>query len=134
MPATAAELLAAARSARARAYAPYSGYSVGAALLCESGDVVCGVNVENASYPVSMCAERSALFSAVAQGHRVFLAIAIAGPDGSAISPCGACRQALSEFGAELRIVRAGRAETTLAALLPDAFGPDALRRKEPAG
>lgn len=91
--------------------------------------MILGANVENASYPLSICAERTALFAAVAQGHRSFEAIAIVGPDGARISPCGACRQALREFGEEIRVIRADRADVTLADLLPDAFGPQTLDR-----
>lgn len=127
MPA-ASELLEAARKARANAYAPYSNFTVGAALLTKAGDVIGGANVENASYPVGMCAERTALFAAVAQGHRSFEAIAIVGPEGVALTPCGACRQALSEFG-DLRVVREGRDDVPLRDLLPDAFGPRHLAR-----
>jgi cytidine deaminase len=125
---TASELLAAARKARAQAYAPYSNFSVGAALVTKGGDVITGANVENASYPVGMCAERTALFAAVAQGHRSFDAIAIVGPEGVALTPCGACRQALSEFG-DLRVIREGSDDVTLRDLLPDAFGPRHLAR-----
>jgi cytidine deaminase len=123
------ELLTAARTARARAYAPYSNFAVGAALLTKSGAVVLGVNVENASYPVGICAERSALFAAVSQGHREFDAIAIVGPEGVALSPCGACRQALSEFGLDIRVVREGTREVRVRDLLPDSFGPANLER-----
>jgi len=125
---TASELLQAAREAREHAYAPYSNFTVGAALLAEGGQVVTGANVENASYPVGMCAERTALFAAVARGHRTFEAIAIVGPEGVALTPCGACRQALSEFG-DLRIIRQGCDDVTLRQLLPDAFGPRHLAR-----
>ncbi|HEY1727789.1 MAG TPA: cytidine deaminase [Candidatus Baltobacteraceae bacterium] len=127
MPA-ASELLAAARKAREHAYAPYSNFAVGAALATKAGDVVTGANVENASYPVGMCAERTALFSAVARGHRDFDAIAIVGPEGVALTPCGACRQALSEFG-DMRVVREGCDDVALRDLLPDAFGPRHLAR-----
>ena len=126
---TAAELLASARAARERAYAPYSSFPVGAALLTKSGEVIAGANVENASYPLSICAERAALFAAVAQGHRSFEAIAIVGPEDVPIAPCGACRQALREFGDGIRIIREGRSDTTLRELLPDAFGPENLER-----
>jgi cytidine deaminase len=123
------ELLERARAARARAYAPYSGFAVGAALATASGRIVEGCNVENASYGLSLCAERVALAAAVAAGDRAFVALAVAGPDGVATAPCGACRQVLAEFAPDLRIVYAlpgGVAETTLGALLPAAF---ALRR-----
>ena len=126
---TAPELLASARTARERAYAPYSRFPVGAALLTKNGEVILGANVENASYSLSMCAERAALFAAVAQGHRAFEAIAIVGPEDVPIAPCGACRQALCEFGDGLRIIREGRSDTTLHELLPDAFGPENLER-----
>jgi cytidine deaminase len=124
----ASELLAAAHKAREHAYAPYSKHAVGAALLTEGGDIVTGANVENASYPVGMCAERTALFAAVAQGHRTFEAIAIAGPE-KGLSPCGACRQALAEFGDGIRVIREGHDDVTLRELLPDAFGPQNLAR-----
>ncbi|GAC1567889.1 MAG: cytidine deaminase [Vulcanimicrobiaceae bacterium] len=119
------ELLDAARSARAHAYAPYSGYDVGAALLCANGTVASGCNVENASYGLSLCAERSALAVAIASGRRDFVALAICGPDDATTPPCGACRQVLAEFGGALRVLYAGTdglVETTVAALLPSAF------------
>jgi len=118
-------LLEAAQAARGRAYAPYSKFAVGAALLCSDGTVVSGSNVENASYGLTMCAERSALFSAVAAGHRHFSAIAVAGPPGVITAPCGACRQVLAEFGTDLRVLYTSNERpvaTTLAALLPAAF------------
>jgi cytidine deaminase len=127
---TEAELLAAAEAARATAYAPYSRFHVGAALLCEDGSVQAGCNVENASYGATICAERGAVTAAVARGQRRFAAIAIAGPPGVALTPCGMCRQVLSEFSPDgaLRVVtRAGDGTpraTTIGALLPQAFGP----------
>lgn len=124
-------LLAAAIAVRRAAYAPYSGFTVGAALLARDGRVFLGVNVENASYGLSMCAERGALSAAVANGARAFDAIAVAGPDGGATMPCGACRQALFEFAPNLRVIVAGTAgpqTSALGALLPDAFGPQRLR------
>ena len=124
-----AELLAAARDARGRAYAPYSKFSVGAALLTASGETITGANVENASFGLSMCAERIALFSAVVAGHRSFAVLALVGPDGVAITPCGACRQALAEFGSEIRIVREGLSDVTLRELLPEPFEGDAVGR-----
>lgn len=119
------DLLEAARAARAHAYAPYSGYTVGAALLCDDGSASAGCNVENASYGLSMCAERNALVAAVARGHRRFTTLAIVGPDSETTPPCGACRQVLAEFGAELRVIYTsanGIEETTVAALLPATF------------
>lgn len=92
-------LYAAARAIADKAYAPYSSFRVGAALLLEDGSVVTGVNVENRSYGLTNCAERSAVYAAVSAGKRAFVAIAIATPDSEyPVSPCGACRQVLSEF------------------------------------
>jgi cytidine deaminase len=119
-------LVSAARAARVNAYAPYSGYAVGAALQTVDGKVYTGANVENASYPVGLCAERVALFSAVADGRREFLAIAVVTEDGAA--PCGACRQALAEFNPDLEVIMAdGKGwicqVSSMKALLPYAFG-----------
>ena len=131
---SAGELVAAARAARERAYAPYSGFRVGAALLTEQGDVITAANVENASYGLAICAERAAVVAAVAAGSRSFQAIAVAGNGPDPVTPCGACRQVLREFprGAELEVLCAGESgeelrTTTLGALLPDSFGPEAL-------
>jgi cytidine deaminase len=131
---TDAALLAAADAARARAHAPYSRFHVGAALLCEDGTVIPGCNVENASYGATICAERTAVAGAVAQGRTRFIAIAVAGPENIALGPCGICRQVLSEFSPDgsLRVITRdahGNAQaTTIAALLPAAFGPGDLR------
>lgn len=119
------QLATAAAQARAAAYAPYSDYAVGAALLTTSGDVVIGCNVENASYGLTICAERTAIGAAVAGGHRAFTAIAISTIDGG--TPCGACRQVLAEFADELKIILAdshGKVlhTTSLAELLPNRF------------
>ncbi|MBQ8447751.1 MAG: cytidine deaminase [Clostridia bacterium] len=104
------ELINAAVAAMKKAYSPYSGFCVGAALLCESGAVYTGCNVENASYGASNCAERTAVFKAVSEGEREFAAIAIVGGKGGKITdfcpPCGICRQVLSEFaGAGFRVL-----------------------------
>jgi cytidine deaminase len=112
---------------RKKAYAPYSKYAVGAALLTQEGNIYRGVNVENAAYPTSMCAERAAVFSAVAGGERSITAIAVASANGGA--PCGACRQVLSEFGLDTLVLvvdEQGQVviEKTVAELLPDAFTP----------
>ena len=128
------ELVAAARAARERAYAPYSGFRVGAALRTDQGEVVAGANVENASYGLAICAERAAVAAAIALGHCRFEAIAVAGPGPDPVTPCGACRQVLREFprGVDLEVLCAGEVGerllvTTLGALLPDSFGPDSL-------
>lgn len=123
-------LIHAANAVRANAYAPYSHYRVGAALLGKSGKIYTGVNVENAAYPTTMCAERVALFKAVSEGEREFDTLALVTDNGG--SPCGACRQALAEFGLELRLLIADGSETLLyemplAALLPEAFTPKKL-------
>lgn len=124
------DLVRQAQAMRERAYAPYSGFTVGAALLVEDGTVFTGANVENASYGVGICAERTAAVTAVAAGHRTFRAIAIAGPEATVTAPCGACRQFLNEFNPRLDVTYttpAGIAQTTLDRLLPDAFGPKNL-------
>ncbi len=121
------QLLSAARAASRRAYAPYSELRVGAALEGEAGAVYAGCNVENSSFGLTMCAERTALGSAVAGGERAFRRLLIFTPDGGPLSPCGACRQALAEFCQRLPILSVGRggARRTfeLTDLLPEAFG-----------
>ena len=121
------KLIQVALRARKWAYAPYSNYPVGAALLTESGRVYDGVNVENAAYPVTICAERVAVFKAVSEGEHKFDTIAIVTDNGG--SPCGSCRQVLAEFGLETVILLADKngeliTETTLQELLPQAFTP----------
>jgi len=126
------QLIEMARQVRERAYAPYSHFPVGAALLGRSGRVYAGCNVENASHPLAMCAERTALTKAVSEGEREFEAIAVITATGA--TPCGACRQVLREFGGpegELRVIVAdieGKVRTfTIADLLPAGFTPDQL-------
>ena len=119
------ELIRAATQVRPRAYAPYSNYQVGAALLTKNGEIFTGVNVENAAYPDSICAERSAVFSAVSAGEREFDAVAIVSRNGGA--PCGSCRQVLSEFGLDIEVLLADEGEnlikqSTVNELLPGAF------------
>jgi cytidine deaminase len=119
------DLIKKANEVRLRAYAPYSNYQVGAALLTTSGNIFTGANVENAAYGVTMCAERSAVFSAVSAGERDFVAIAVATHNGG--SPCGSCRQVLSEFGLDIDVLQVddqGKLiqQNTLRNLLPGAF------------
>ncbi|MDD4224377.1 MAG: cytidine deaminase [Candidatus Cloacimonetes bacterium] len=118
-------LLEQAQAAAEQAYAPYSGYRVGAALLCGDGSVVTGCNVENASLSLTICAERNAVFSAVNQGKREFLALAIYVDSDEIFPPCGACRQVLAEFNPRLPILYANRLGSILSdleTLLPQAF------------
>jgi len=123
---TPTELIDVARKARKRAYAPYSHYKVGAALLGKSGTVYTGCNVENASYGHTVCAERTAVLKAVSEGETEFEAVAVVTKNGG--SPCGACRQVLSEFSPELIVYIADKngefRTTTLKELLPDSFTP----------
>jgi cytidine deaminase len=130
-----AALDAAALAVRERAHAPYSSYAVGAALLVRSGRVFTGCNVENASYGLAICAERSAVVQMVAAGERDPIAIAVATRGPILGSPCGMCRQTLAEFALDLpvRLIAADGAappkQTSLATLLPDAFRAAALER-----
>jgi len=127
------ELERAALAAQAQAHAPYSGYRVGAALSVPSGRIFAGCNVENASYGLSLCAERSAVASMVAGGERMPVAIVVVTPGQTPGTPCGMCRQTLAEFALDLPIrLLASDApgvsrEVTLSALLPDAFRAEAL-------
>ncbi len=119
-------LVAAARDVRARAWAPYSRFHVGAALEAADGTIFTGCNVENASYGLTICAERVALFRAIADGHRRFTRLAVVADTVTPTSPCGACRQVLYEFAPDLDVVLANLTGITahhrLADLLPDAF------------
>ena len=129
-----ARLLEAARAARLRAYAPYSRFAVGAAVLDEHGQIHAGCNVENAAYPEGICAEAAALGAMVLAGGMRALAVAVVGEAQSPVTPCGGCRQKLREFATgELPVLVADatrlRARHTLAELLPESFGPDHLPR-----
>jgi cytidine deaminase len=120
------QLREAAEAARHRAYAPYSGFRVGAAVETEQGTIVTGCNVENASYGLTICAERNAVAAAVAAGHTSFRRLALVSDSPRPISPCGACRQFLAEFGEDLVVESwAGEEQVlwTVAELLPAAFG-----------
>lgn len=124
------ELIEAALEARELAYCPYSDFAVGAALLAESGAIYRGVNVENASYGLTICAERVAIGSAITAGERRFLAMAVSVKSGG--SPCGACRQVIYEFGPAMKVLLANEngeliRTTSPDELLPGAFGPESL-------
>jgi cytidine deaminase len=120
-------LIELALEARQRAYAPYSKYKVGAALLTPSGRFFTGCNVENAAYPTGICAERVAVFKAVSEGEHAFVALAVVTGNGG--TPCGACRQVMAEFGLDTLVLIADgegllKQEIRLSELLPGAFGP----------
>ena len=125
-------LAEAARHAQSRAYAPYSHYHVGAALLTADGQVITGCNVENAVYPAGICAERVAITKAVSEGIKDFVAIAVSTNNGG--TPCGICRQVMREFAPGITIIILDDehiiAEYTLDDLLPDSFGPESLPNK----
>lgn len=124
------ELIDTANAARQNAYVPYSKYRVGAALRTKSGKIFTGVNVENAAYPQTMCAERIAIFKAVSEGEQEFEAISVVTENGG--SPCGGCRQVMAEFGLDAVVLIANGAgkllqELTVKDLLPEAFTPEHL-------
>jgi len=127
-----------ARGAMGAAYAPYSKFLVGAALEADDGRVYVGCNVENASYPVGLCAERVAMGQAVASGARSFRRIVVVASGTDPASPCGMCRQALSEFGLELEVISVAAGGRTcrwlLSDLLPAAFRLDEVDRSDPVG
>ncbi len=125
-------LVAAARQARERAVAPYSNFKVGAALETADGTIITGCNIENASYGLTVCAERVAMFKALSDGHRRFTRMAVVADTVAPTSPCGACRQVLWEFGHDLEIVLANLTEVTgrhqMAELLPLPFSGRLLK------
>lgn len=126
------QLVQSAMEARKRAYVPYSHYPVGAALLSKSGVIYQGANIENAAYPVTICAERVAIFKAISEGDMELEAIAVVTKNGGA--PCGSCRQVMAEFNPELKIIVADETgkislEKLLKEILPGYFGPGSLVR-----
>jgi cytidine deaminase len=127
-------LVEAAKKAREHAYSPYSGVKIGAAALTSDGSVYTGANVENASYGLAMCAERTAIFKAVTSGAGMIVAIAVVGKSKDYTIPCGACRQVMVEFNPRMKILRRGVdgfSEDWIAMdLLPEHFGPSGLKRK----
>jgi cytidine deaminase len=126
-----ATLIAAAREVQGRAHAPYSRFHVGAAVLTESGEIVTGCNVENASYGLTICAERSAITRIVAQGSGRPVVCLVVGPTEGPLTPCGACRQVLHEFNPDMQIICVGKngnqITRTAAELLPLSFGSQDL-------
>lgn len=123
-------LVAAARAAQQRAYAPYSKFRVGAAIEAEDGTIFTGCNIENASYGLTICAERAAIGTAVTAGARRFRRAAVVSESDPPAAPCGACRQVLSEFGLDLELLMVGTTSerrAMLRDLLPLAFGPEQL-------
>lgn len=127
------ELMKMAIEARQNAYAPYSHFAVGAALLAESGRVYTGCNIENASYGLTCCAERNAIFAAVGAGERRFKMLAVAADSPEPVAPCGACRQVIAEFGIPLVVMSNLKEETktmTAEELLPYGFGQESMNNK----
>ncbi|MDG7006994.1 MAG: cytidine deaminase [Nitrososphaerota archaeon] len=124
-------LVGAATKARSRAYSPYSGVKIGAAVLSSDGRVFTGANIENSSYGLSCCAERTAIFKAVSEGVKRIVAIAVVGESEQYTRPCGACRQVMVEFNPKMRVLRRGvdgfAADETAGALLPRHFNPPEL-------
>ena len=121
-----------ARAATASAYVPYSQFPVGAAVMTETGAIFTGANIENASYPLTCCAERTAVYAAINAGHKVVTAVAVTAPKVVTVTPCGGCRQVLNEFkpaDGDMTVILDGLDLTmlTLGDLLPRAFGPQDL-------
>jgi len=127
-------LIARARAAMKLAYSPYSGVKIGAAVLTKDRRIFAGCNVENASYGLSCCAERNAIFKAVSEGCRELVAIAVVGVSEEFTSPCGACRQVMVEFNPKMKVLRRGTdgfsGDTTAERLLPSSFGPKGLSKR----
>ncbi|MDH5511153.1 MAG: cytidine deaminase [Nitrospinota bacterium] len=127
------ELARMAIGAMEKAYAPYSNFHVGAAVATEDGAIFTGANVENASYGLTICAERVAIFTAVSQGHIRITRVAVAASNLEEVFPCGACRQVLNEFGPEMNVITIARgqmaASYSLSELLPRSFGPADLQK-----
>ena len=126
-------LVEAARRARLRAYSPYSGVKIGAAVLTSDGQIFSGSNIENASYGLACCAERTAIFKAVSEGKRNIVAIAVVGESEEFTAPCGACRQVMVEFNTKMKVLRRGldgfSEDGTAESLLPAHFNPTELSK-----
>lgn len=127
-------LVEAATKARSHAYSPYSGVKIGAAVLTSDGSIYTGANIENASYGLACCAERTAIFKAVSEGKRRIVAIAVVGKSEDFTSPCGACRQVMVEFNPKMKVLRRGldgfSEDGTAGSLLPSHFNPPELSKK----
>ncbi len=127
-------LVEAAKKARLRAYSPYSGVKIGAAVLASDGAIYSGANIENASYGLSCCAERTAIFKAVSEGARKIVAVAVVGKSEEFTRPCGACRQVMVEFNPNMVVLRRGldgfSEDGTAGSLLPAHFNPPGLSKK----
>jgi cytidine deaminase len=127
-------IIEAAKKARSRAYSPYSGVKIGAAVLTADGAIFSGANIENASYGLSVCAERMAMFKAVSEGAGKILAIAVVGKSEDFTKPCGACRQVMVEFNPKMKVLRRGidgfTEDGSAEKLLPSHFNPEELSRK----
>ncbi len=126
-------LVEAAKRARTHSYSPYSGVKIGAAVLTSDGSIFAGTNIENASYGLACCAERTAMFKAVSEGKRKIVAIAVVGKSEDFTKPCGACRQVMVEFNPRMKVLRRGldgfSEDGTAASLLPAHFNPAGLTR-----
>jgi len=131
---TLSRLVSAATEARRRAYAPYSGVRIGAAVLTRSGKVYAGCNVENSSFGLSNCAERTAIFKAVSEGERAIVAIAVVAESEELTRPCGACRQVMMQFNPRMKVLMRGMdgtsGDATAESLLPVAFNPQGLSKR----
>ncbi|MDA4124693.1 MAG: cytidine deaminase [Thaumarchaeota archaeon] len=127
-------IVEAATKARASAYSPYSKVKIGAAVLTSGGKIFSGSNIENVSYGLSCCAERTAIFKAVSEGHRDIVAIAVVGKSEDFTRPCGACRQVMVEFNPKMKVIRRGidgfSEDATAASLLPSRFYPEELAKR----
>ena len=125
------QLMKYAEEAKKKSYSPYSRFRVGAALLCKNGKIFSGCNIENASYGLTNCAERTAIYKAISEGITEFEAIAVSGDGEELLSPCGACRQVLCEFGREIKVIMSDGSDNLLIKkaeeLLPYSFGPEDL-------
>ena len=126
-------LVEAAKKARSKAYSPYSGVKIGAAVLTSAGKIFSGANIENASYGLACCAERVAIFKAISAGHGEIMAIAVVGKSEDFTKPCGACRQVMVEFNPKMKVLRRGldgfAKDGTAGSLLPEHFKPRELSK-----